>query len=189
MPRLQQRPDLRHLAVLNEGIIGNRILHPTETQFGNLFGPAGLARFDRDVLAQTGVQFAIVLLGINDIGHPGGTAPASDEVSADDLAAGYRQFIERAHAHGVPVLVDGAQALSPVSDFDSPEKDVKRQAVNQWIRTGGAFDAVIDFDKAVRDPAHPARILPAYDGGDHLHPSDAGMAAMAAAIPLELFRQ
>jgi lysophospholipase L1-like esterase len=189
--RLQHQPDLRHLAVLNEGIIGNRILHPTETQFGNLFGPAGLARFDRDVLAQAGAQFAIVLLGINDIGHPGGSAPASDEVSADDIAAGYRQLVERAHAHGIKVF--GATLLpfegTTLSNFYSPEKDVKRQAVNQWIRTGGAFDAVIDFDKAVRDPARPARILPAYDGGDHLHPSDAGMAAMAAAIPLTLFRK
>ena len=102
--RLQQQPDLRHLAVLNEGIIGNRVLHPTETQFGNLFGPAGLARFDRDVLAQTGVQFVIVLLGINDIGHPGGPAPASDEVSAEEIAAGYRQLIDRAHAHGLKVI-------------------------------------------------------------------------------------
>ena len=143
------------------------------------------------MLAQPGVQFAIVLLGINDIGHPGGSAPAADEVSPEDMAAGYRQFIERAHAHGIKVF--GATLLpfegTTLANFYSPEKEVKRQAVNQWIRTGGAFDAVIDFDKAVRDPAHPARILPAYDGGDHLHPSDAGMAAMAAAIPLELFRK
>jgi lysophospholipase L1-like esterase len=189
--RLQQRPDLRHLGVLNEGIIGNRILHPTETQFGNLFGPAGLARFDRDVLAQAGVRFVIVLLGINDIGHPGGSAPASDAVSAEDIAAGYRQFIERAHAHGIRIA--GATLLpfadTTLASFYSPEKETKRQAVNQWIRASGAFDGVIDFDKAVRDPAHPARMLPAYDGGDHLHPSDAGMAAMVTAIPLELFKQ
>ncbi|HEY2435281.1 MAG TPA: SGNH/GDSL hydrolase family protein [Vicinamibacterales bacterium] len=187
--RLQQRSDLRQLGVLDEGIIGNRILHPTETQFGNLFGPAGLARFDRDVLAQPGVRFLIVLLGINDIGHPGGSAPTSDEVSAKEIAAGYRQFIERAHAHGLRVF--GATLLpfedTTLAGFFSPEKETKRQAVNQWIRTSGAFDAVIDFDEAVRDPAHPARMLPAYDGGDHLHPSDAGMQAMANAIPLELF--
>jgi lysophospholipase L1-like esterase len=187
--RLQQRAGLRQLGVLDEGIIGNRILHATETQYGNLFGPPGLARFDRDVIAQPGVRFLIVLLGINDIGHPGGSAPASDEVSADDIAAGYRQFIERAHAKGIKVF--GATLLpfegTTLANFYSPEKDVTRQAVNQWIRTSGAFDAVIDFDKAVRDPAHAARILPAYDGGDHLHPSDAGMQAMANAIPLELF--
>jgi lysophospholipase L1-like esterase len=189
--RLQQRADLRHLGVLDEGIIGNRILHPTETQFGNLFGPAGLSRFDRDVLAQPGVQFVIVLLGINDIGHPGGTAPASEKVSADDIAAGYRQFIDRAHAKGLKVF--GATLLpfeeTTLANFYSPEKETKRQAVNQWIRTSGAFDAVIDFDKAVRDAARPTRMLPTYDGGDHLHPSDAGMQAMANAIPLELFKR
>jgi lysophospholipase L1-like esterase len=187
--RLQQRANLRDLGVLDEGIIGNRILHPTEPQFGNLFGPAGLARFDRDVLSQAGVRYVIILLGINDIGHPGGPAPASDEVSADEIAAGYRQFIERAHEHGIKVF--GATLLpfenTTLEHFYSPEKDVKRRAVNQWIRTSGAFDAVIDFEKAVQDPAHPSRMLPAYDGGDHLHPSDAGMQAMANAIPLDLF--
>jgi lysophospholipase L1-like esterase len=189
--RLQQHADLRHLGVLDEGIIGNRILHATETQFGNLFGPAGLARFDRDVLAQPGTRFVIVLLGINDIGHPGGSAPASDEVSVDEMTAGYRQFIERAHAQDVEIF---AATLLPfegttLAEFYSPEKEKKREAVNAWIRTSGAFDAVIDFDKAVRDPTHPTRLLPAYDGGDHLHPSDAGMQAMANAIPLEWFKQ
>ena len=188
--RLQQRADLRTLGVLNEGIIGNRILHPTEAQSGNLFGPAGLARFDRDVLAQAGVQFAIVLLGINDIGHPGANAPTSDEVSAEEIEAGYRQFIERAHARGIRIF---GGTLMPFEDttipnFYSPAKEAKRQAVNRWIRASGAFDAVIDFDKAVRDPARPARMLPAYDSGDHLHPNDAGMAAMAGAIPLQLFK-
>jgi len=187
--RLQQRADLRRLGVLDEGIIGNRILHPTEAQFGNLFGPAGLARFDRDVLAQPGVQFLIVLLGINDIGHPGSAAAESDAVSAENIAAGYRQMIERARQQGIKVF--GATLLpfegTTLANFYSPEKEVKRQAVNAWIRTSGSFDAVIDLDKAVRDPAHPARMLPAYDGGDHLHPSDAGMQAMADAIPLELF--
>jgi lysophospholipase L1-like esterase len=175
--------------VIDEGIIGNRILHATEPQMGNLFGPAGLARFDRGVLAQPGVRYLIVLLGINDIGHPGGSAPASDEVSAEAIAAGYRQFVERAHASGVGVF--GATLLpfegTTLKDFYSPEKEKKREAVNAWIRTSGAFDAAIDFDKAVRDPARPARLLQAYDGGDHLHPSDAGMQAMANAIPLRLF--
>ncbi len=187
--RLQQRADLHHLGVLDEGIIGNRILHATETQYGNLFGPSGLARFDRDVLAQPGVEFLVVLLGINDIGHPGGTAPESDAVSAEDIAAGYRQMIERAHQRGIRVF--GATLLpfegTTLAGFYSAEKETKRQAVNRWIRTSGAFDAVIDFDKAVGDPSHPARMLAAYDGGDHLHPSDAGMQVMANAIPLDLF--
>jgi lysophospholipase L1-like esterase len=188
--RLRERPELNHLGVLNQGIIGNRILHPTETQFGNLFGPAGLARFDRDVIAQAGVQYLIVLLGINDIGHPGANAPASDEVTADEMIAGYRQFIERAHEKGIAVF--GATLLpfedTTIPRFYSVEKEAKRQAVNRWIRTGGAFDAIIDFDRVMRDPARPTRMLPKYDSGDHLHPSDAGMAAMAGAIPLDLFK-
>jgi len=188
--RLQQRPDLRRLSVLNQGIIGNRILHPSETQFGNLFGPSGLVRFDRDVLAQPGVRFLIVLLGINDIGHPGSAAPANEDVSAENIAGGYRQFIERAREKGIRVF--GATLLpfedTTIAGFHSPDKEVKRQAVNLWIRTSGAFDGVIDFDKATRDPARPSRLLPAHDSGDHLHPNDAGMAAMANAIPLEPFR-
>ena len=177
------------LGVADQGIIGNRILHPTEPQFGNLFGPAALARFDRDVLAQAGVGYVIVLLGINDIGHPGSAAPPTEEVSAAEIEAGHLQFIERAHEKGIKIF--GA-TLTPfegttIAGFYSPEKEVKRQAVNHWIRTSGKYDAVIDFDAAVRDPSHPARMLPAYDGGDHLHPSDAGQTAMGNAIPLRLF--
>jgi lysophospholipase L1-like esterase len=187
--RLQDRRDLHRIGVIDQGIIGNRILHPTEPQFENLFGPAGLARFDRDVLAQPGVKYVIVLLGINDIGHPGSAAPASEEVTAEQIRAGLLQFVERAHESGIRVF--GA-TLTPfegttIVGFFSPEKEVKRQQVNRWIRTSGRFDAVIDFDAAVRDPSHPARMLPAFDSGDHLHPSDAGMQAMARAIPLRLF--
>jgi len=189
--RLQQRAERRALGMLDEGIIGNRILHATEPQFANLFGPAGLARFDRDVLAQPGVRFVIILLGINDIGHPGGSAPASDAVSAEDIEAGYRQFIERAHARGIKAF--GATLLpfegTTLANFYSPDKEQTREAVNAWIRGSRAFDAVIDFEKAVQDPSHPTRMLPAYDGGDHLHPGNAGMQAMANAIPLDLFRQ
>jgi len=141
------------------------------------------------VLAQAGVQFVIVLLGINDIGHPGSAAPPSEEVSAEEIGAGYRQFVERAHEKGIKVF--GATLLpfedTTIANFYSPAKETRRQTVNQWIRTSVAFDAVIDFDKAVRDPTRPTRMLPAFDGGDHLHTSDAGMQAMADAIPLELF--
>jgi len=110
-------------------------------------------------------------------------------VSAEDIAGGLVQFVERAHEHGIRVF--GA-TLTPFENttlvgFFSPDKEVKRQAVNHWIRTAGKFDAVIDFDAAIRDPSHPARILPAFDGGDHLHPSDAGQQAMGRAIPLALF--
>jgi lysophospholipase L1-like esterase len=187
--RLQARPETRRLGVVDQGIIGNRILHPTEPAFENLFGPAGLARFDRDVIAQAGVESVIVLLGINDIGHPGSSAPASDEVTAEEIEAGLVQFVERGHEHGLKVF--GA-TLTPFENttlvgFFSPDKEVKRQAVNHWIRTAGKFDAVIDFDAAIRDPGHPARMLPALDSGDHLHPNDAGQTALGNAVPLQLF--
>jgi lysophospholipase L1-like esterase len=177
------------LGVVNRGIGGNRLLRDPGEQ--PLFGRAALARFDRDVLATAGVRHLIVLIGINDIGHPGtGTIPVSEAVTAQDLIAGYRQLIARAHTKGIPVY--GA-TLTPFEgtifpNYYSPEKEAVRQAVNNWIRSSDEFDGVIDFDRAVRDPAHPTRMLPAYDSGDHLHPNDLGMQAMANAIPLDLFR-
>jgi lysophospholipase L1-like esterase len=177
------------LSVINRGIGGNRLLRDPGEQ--PLFGRAALARFDRDVLATAGVRTMIVLIGINDIGHPGtGTIPASEAVTAQDLIAGYRQLIARAHAKGIAVY--GA-TLTPFEGtvfpgYYTPEKEQVRQAVNNWIRSGDEFDGVIDFERAVRDPAHPTRMLPAYDSGDHLHPNDLGMQAMANAIPLQLFR-
>ena len=177
------------LGVVNRGIGGNRLLRDPGEQ--PLFGRAALVRFDRDVLATAGVRHLIVLIGINDIGHPGtGSIPASETVTAQDLIAGYRQLIARAHAKGIPVY--GA-TLTPFEGtvfpgYYTPEKEAVRQAVNNWIRSSDEFDAVIDFDRAVRDPAQPARMLAAYDSGDHLHPNDLGMQAMANAIPLELFR-
>lgn len=177
------------LGIVNRGIGGNRLLRDPGEQ--PLFGRAALARFDRDVIATAGLRYLIVLIGINDIGHPGtGTIPMSEAVTAQDLIAGYRQLIARAHAKGVPVY--GA-TLTPFEGtvfpgYYTPEKEVVRQAVNNWIRSSDEFDGVIDFERAVRDPAHPTRMLPAYDSGDHLHPNDLGMQAMANAIPLELFR-
>jgi len=177
------------LGVVNRGIGGDRLLRDPGEQ--PLFGRAALVRFDRDVLATSGLRHLIVLIGINDIGHPGtGTIPATDTVTAQDLIAGYRQLIARAHAKGIPVY--GA-TLTPFEGtvfpgYYTPEKEAVRQAVNNWIRGSDEFDAVIDFDRAVRDPANPTRMLPTYDSGDHLHPNDLGMQAMANAIPLELFR-
>jgi lysophospholipase L1-like esterase len=177
------------LGVVNRGIGGNRLLRDPGEQ--PLFGRAALARFDRDVIATAGLRYLVVLIGINDIGHPGtGTIPLSETVTAQDLIAGYRQLIARAHVKGIPVY--GA-TLTPFEgtvfpNYYTPQKETVRQAVNDWIRGSDEFDAVIDFDRAVRDPSHPTRMLPAYDSGDHLHPNDLGMQAMANAIPLELFR-
>jgi lysophospholipase L1-like esterase len=177
------------LGVVNRGIGGNRLLRDPGEQ--PLFGRAALERFDRDVIATAGVRYLIVLIGINDIGHPGtGTIPASEEPTVAELIAGYRQLIARAHAKGIAIY--GA-TLTPFEGtvfpgYYSPEKEQIRQGVNNWIRSGDEFDGVIDFDRAVRDPSHPTRMLPAYDSGDHLHPNDLGMQAMANAIPLQLFR-
>ena len=186
--RLGARQGAPPVGVLDAGIGGNRILHDPAKNVR--FGVNALARFDRDVLAQAGVRYLIVLEGINDLGHAGADAPASEVVSTDDLIGGLEQMIERAHEKGIKVF---GGTLTPFEGttfpgYYTPEKDAKRKAINQWIRTGKAFDGVIDFDKAVRDPAHPDRLLPAFDCGDHLHPSDAGYKAMGEAIDLALFK-
>jgi lysophospholipase L1-like esterase len=180
----------KHVAVLNEGIGGNRILHDGYGE-STPFGPSALERFDRDVLSAPGVKYLIVLEGINDIGHGQASGgPGHEVVSATDIIAGLLQIIERAHEKGLTVigctLTPFAVAKSP--GYYSPEKDAKRHAVNDWIRTSGKFDGVVDFDKATQDPQNPSQFLPAYDSGDHLHPRDDGYKAMGAAIDLSLFK-
>ncbi|GAA1296041.1 SGNH/GDSL hydrolase family protein [Saccharothrix xinjiangensis] len=194
--RFQQDRRLRDLGVVNQGISGNRLLHDPNPPAGhpaegyaNYFGQSALRRFDRDVLAQPGVGHVVVLLGVNDLGHPGTSAPLSEKVGAEDIIGAHRQLIARAHAAGVRIY--GGTILPFEGDtlgFHSPENEAARQQVNRWIRTGGEYDGVIDFDAATRDPADPERLRTAYDSGDHLHPNDAGMAAMAEAVPLRLFR-
>lgn len=174
--------------VVDAGIGGNRILHDASGSVR--FGVSALARFERDALAQPGVRYIIVLEGINDLGHPGSSAPESETVTADDLIAGMKQMIERAHERGIKII---GGTIAPFEGtvfkgYFTPEKEQKRKAVNQWIRTGRAFDGVIDFDQAVRDPKNPDRILAEYDSGDHLHPGDAGYRAMGNAVDLKLFR-
>jgi lysophospholipase L1-like esterase len=167
------RPDAREFGVLNAGISGARLLTDAGTA-----GQSALARFDRDVSGQTAVRSAVLLLGINDIGTSAGA------VEPADLIAVHRQFIARAHALGLRVF--GATLLPFEGAFyftAAGEQD--RQALNAFIRTSGEYDGVVDFDRATRDPAHPTRMLPGYDVGDHLHPNDTGMAAMAAAVPVD----
>lgn len=176
--RLQEDRRSDDIAVLNEGISGNRILSAGS-------GPNTLSRFDRDVLAKQGVRWVVLLIGINDIGNSArGTGPV---VTADDIIAGYRQLISRAHQNGIRIY---AGTLTPIggSGYDFPAAEAMRQTVNAWIRNSRAFDAVIDFDAVTRDPANPTRFLPQFDSGDHLHPNDAGYAAMGQAVPLHLFR-
>src|ERR1043165_6480815 len=176
--RIMAQPGHRDMGVLNVGISGNRVLNEGA-------GPNAQSRCERDVLTQTAATHVIVLEAINDIGFEN-IFPAA-AVTAEAIIAGQRQLIERAHARGLTVI--GA-TLTPVegSGYFAPATEAKRQAVNAFIRTSGAYDAVVDFDLVTRDPAQPTRFLPAFDSGDHLHPSDTGYQAMADAIDLRLFR-
>jgi len=183
--RLASSPANRDLGVLNVGTGGNRLLLDG-------LGPNALARFDRDVLSQAGVRYLIVLEGINDLGSATRLAPisaAQHTLLVHQMIGAYEQIVLRAHEHGITVIA-GTITPDGGSDYYHPSAvdDADREAVNTWIRQPGHFDAVVDFDRVVRDPRHPRRLLPAYDCGDHLHPSPAGYRAMAAAIPLRLFR-
>ena len=178
--RLQADKRTAHLGVLNQGIGGNRVLHDG-------YGPSALARFDRDVIAQSGVKYLIILEGINDIGRLKAPHEQGDNITADYLIFGLSQLVTRAHQHGIKVI--GA-TLTPYmgAGYSSALGEQVRQAYNQWIRTSGVFDGVIDFEKITQDPAHPDMFLPDYDSGDHLHPKDAGYKAMGDSIDLSLFR-
>ena len=181
LSRRLREAGIRNLAVLNAGISGNRLLHDSPC-----YGESLEQRFQRDALDQPGVRAVIVLVGINDINF-GFVAPRAGldcdtphvKVSAADLIAGYRKLIAQTHARGLAIY---AGTITPASL--PPRREAVRLAVNAWIRDSHAFDGVIDFDAALRDPAHPSRLLPRDDSGDHVHPSDAGYAAMAAAAPL-----
>ena len=177
--RLQADKKTANLGILNQGIGGNRILHDTT-------GPSALARFDRDVLAQAGVKYLIIMESINDIGHATDPARPYDVVTADDLIAGLSQLATRAHTHGIKVF--GA-TLTPFvgAKYQSPAGEEMRQTINKWIRTTDQFDGVIDFDKVTTDPTHPGMFLILDDSGDHLHPGDAGYKAMGESIDLKLF--
>jgi lysophospholipase L1-like esterase len=182
--RLQGSPVYRNIGVSNQGIGGNHLLTDG-------LGPNALARFDRDVLAPAGVRWVIVFEGVNDLGglaREREVSPAEHSALVSRVLAAYQQIIDRAHAHGLRVY--GA-TIGPYVGSDyyhpGPLSEADRQTVNQWIRAVGHFDALIDFDGILRDPTHPDRLLPAYDSGDHLHPSPAGYKTMGDAIPLDLF--
>jgi lysophospholipase L1-like esterase len=179
------------MAVVDMGIGGNRILHEGAASKRPQFGINALARFDQDVLSQPGVRYLMILEGINDIGHAGSSAPASETVTAEDIIAGLTQMIERAHEKGIKVIV---ATITPFEGdgnikrgYWTPEKAKVRETVNAWIRSGKGFEGFVDFDKAVRNPANPNKIQPAFDSGDQLHPGDAGYKAMGEAVPLSLF--
>ena len=176
--RLQESHDTRNVAVLNMGIGGNCVLR-------NCLGPAALSRFERDVIGQTKVRWLIIFEGINDIGQAQGTEGSA--LVAASLITAYEQMIDSAHARGIRVY--GATLL-PFGDsfYDSPDHESARNKVNEWIRSSGRFDAVIDLDAALRDPENPLHLLPAADTGDHLHPNETGHRMMAEAVDLMLFK-
>jgi lysophospholipase L1-like esterase len=184
--RLQGAKKARNLGVSNQGIGGNHLLTDG-------LGPNVLARFDRDVLAPAGARWVIVFEGVNDLGglaRTGEATAAEHATLVQHVTAAYEQIVLRAHAHGLRVI--GATITPYVgSDFyhPGPLSEADRQAVNQWIRAEGHFDAVVDFDAVVRDPQKPDHLLPGFDCGDHLHPSPAGYKAMGEAIPLKLFEK
>jgi lysophospholipase L1-like esterase len=179
--RLQADKKTADLAVLNEGIGGNRILHDNA-------GPSALARFDRDVVAQAGVKYVVILESINDIGHATAPVKAYDPVTADDLIQAFVQMTERAHMHGIKVI--GA-TITPYTGaaYASPAGEAIREAVNQWIRTSKQLDGVIDFDKVTHDPAQPTYFSVAAGSSDHLHPGDSGYKLMGDSIDLKLFEK
>jgi lysophospholipase L1-like esterase len=179
------------LAVVNEGIVGNRLLRGAD-----VFGVSALARFDRDALVLPGVSHIVLLEGINDIGFAGAKmdgqylADPAETPSAQDIINAYRQLISRAHARGIKVI---GGTITPcegagIPGYYSDAKESIRETVNKWIRTNGALNGIIDFDAVVRDPDHPTRLLPNFASKDHLHPNDAGYKAMADSIDLNLFK-
>jgi lysophospholipase L1-like esterase len=184
--RLLAHGGTRRVSVLNEAISGNRVLN-------EVIGPNAQKRFDRDALTQGGLAYVILLEGTNDMGFSQlpagifGPGVSLANVSADEIIAGYKQIVLRAHEAGAKIY--GATVLPfEGAGYYNAAVEPKRAALNTFIRGAGHFDGVIDFDAVTRDPAHPTRLLPAYDSGDHLHPSDAGYAAMGNAIDLSLFR-
>jgi len=170
-------------SIVNAGIGGNRLLH-------DFIGPNALSRFDRDVLSQAGVTHVVVLIGINDFGLPGGRKLPQEEVTLEQMVAGLRQLILRAHERGLKVIGATLPPFGPIPErpgYYSENSAAKREALNQWIRSSKEFDGVIDFDAALRDPADAKSMLATYDSGDHLSPNDDGYKAMGDAVDLKLF--
>ncbi|KAJ6562582.1 SGNH hydrolase-type esterase domain-containing protein [Mycena capillaripes] len=178
LARMQKNPAMSQISVNNQAAGGNRIL-------ADGLGPNALGRIDRDVLSQTGVKYAMIFEGVNDIGDEDVT-PEAQQIIGDRVIAAFKQIVTRVHAAGIPIF---AATITPFANsiYSNPVREATRQRVNAWVRTSGVFDAVIDFDKVVADPTIPSQLNPVFDSGDFLHPNVAGYTAMAAAFPLGLF--
>ena len=182
-----------NLGVVSVAIAGNRLLFNSAGPTGPdpRWGQSVLTRFDRDVLGQAGVRAVIVWIGLNDLAGAGAFYPAAEQASVEDLVTGLRELVGRAREHGLTIVgctISPMGGNTSLPGFDTPEHDAGRQALNEWIRTGGAFDGVIDPDRVLHDPSQPTRLLAKYDSGDQLHPSTAGGSAVAHAIDLSLLR-
>jgi lysophospholipase L1-like esterase len=181
---LKSSPETSEVSVLNAGIGGNRLL-------GDGLGPNALARLDRDVLTQNGIRYLVVLEGVNDLGTLTRDGPATNAAHSElvrQIIESYVQIITQAHTHGLKVIGGTIMPFAGSNYYHpGPATEADRQSVNAWIRTSGHFDAVVDFDRVMADPARPDHLRPGYDCGDHLHPSPTGYNAMANAIPLNLF--
>lgn len=175
--RLNADPNLKNISVLNVGIGGNRVLNEG-------YGPSAISRIDRDVLAQSGVHYVILLESINDISRVGHSPIPADNITAEEVEWGFKQIADAAHEHGIKII---GSTVMPISRDAADKGEQIREAVNNWIRTSGTFDGVVDFDKITRDPANPTHLNANYDSGDHVHPNDAGYRAMGSGIDLSLF--
>jgi lysophospholipase L1-like esterase len=177
--RLRANPTTANVAVLNHGVGGGRVLRDG-------LGVSALRRFDRDIIAQPGVKWLVILEGVNDLGT---SSPETVAQTAQDLIAAFDQMITRAHDHGIKVYGATIMPFGGFKSYDTPEREAARQTVNAWIRSSGRFDGVIDFDAVARDPENPSRLSAVTDGGDHLHLSAAGYKHIAGAIDLGLFER
>jgi lysophospholipase L1-like esterase len=175
--RLRTNPATADVAVLNHGVGGGRVLRDG-------LGVSALRRFDRDIIAQPGVKWLVILEGVNDLGT---SSPETVAQTAQDLIAAYDQMITRAHDHGIKVYGATIMPFGGFKNYDTPEREAARQTVNAWVRSSGRFDAVIDFDAVARDPANSGRLSDAVDQGDNLHLSAAGYEIIAGSIDLKLF--
>jgi lysophospholipase L1-like esterase len=183
--RLQREPALAGIGIANGGIAGNRILHDGADPY---IGPSATSRFARDGLDKPGVRWIVVLAGLNDLTATNLLADPAQHVTVEQVEGGLRALAARAHARGVRIWAGTLMPLAGAKRFHSADIERERQAVNAWIRTSGVFDAVIDFDAALRDPADPTRLNPAYDSGDHVHPNEEGYRVMARQVDVRLLR-
>ncbi|KAG8930649.1 hypothetical protein FRC00_001050 [Tulasnella sp. 408] len=184
LAKMQKSALTSNIAVLNQAAGGNRIL-------ADGLGPNAIGRIDRDVLAHSGVKYAMIFEGVNDIGTAD-TSAATQQVVGDRVIQAYKQIAARVHALGIPIFaatITPFSGNSTIQPYSNPQREVTRSRVNDWIRTSGVFDAVVDFDKILRDPKNPTQLNPTYDSGDYLHPNPAGYQAIADAFPLSLFTQ